>query len=256
MSKNLMSKQFYTDNPLDKNSSEYSAYTMVTALWDDTLWETMENKLSYMIEPDRLRQRAAERAQIAQLKGGDEAVKFIRGGYDEANRIKLARKLLAMQAEMIPPLLRRYRTSGQDVLIDTAYSVFSHAEPGYIDQLIELYPEIRDPHARSLACLVFGLQEREETLPLLQREYERLKKEYPDDSYAQGPLIAIYVLDGELKPWSEDDTKPVPAPADSGSQSLYIVYEDPFDSPDFTRSARSALDKTSRRRELYDRGAD
>lgn len=102
-----------------------------------------------------------------------------------------------MPAETMPPLLRRFRTSGQDILIETASHAFAHAEPIYIDQLITMYSEIRNPYAQCLACLVFGIQKREEILPLLLREYERLRRAYPEEDYCQGPLLSIYILDGK-----------------------------------------------------------
>lgn len=61
-------------------------------------------------------------------------------------------------------------------------------------QLKTLYPEIRNPYAQSMACLVFGIQKQEDTLPLLLAEYQRLKKEFPEESLCQGPLLAIYIL--------------------------------------------------------------
>ena len=45
-----------------------------------------------------------------------------------------------------------------------------------------------------MACLVFGIQKQEDTLPLLLTEYQRLQKEFPEESLCQGPLLAIYIL--------------------------------------------------------------
>ena len=94
-------------------------------------------------------------------------------------------------------MLRRLRTSFQEKFVETAVYTLAHAEQAYVDQLIEMYSEIRNPYAQSMACLVFGVQEREDTVELLLREYERLKKDYPEESYCQGPLLAIYILYGD-----------------------------------------------------------
>jgi len=197
MDKKLLQKNFFQDNPLDELSAANLAFVSMFAMWNDEFQDKMWETLGEEIEPERKRQIEAERVQIAQLKGGDEGVKFIRTRYDIFNREILCKKLLTMPAETIPSLLRRFRTSGQDCLIETASHTLAHAEPIYIDQLITMYPEIRNPYAQSHACLVFGIQKREETLPLLLREYERLKREYPEKSYCQGPLLAIYILYGK-----------------------------------------------------------
>lgn len=81
--------------------------------------------------------------------------------------------------------------------MDSIPYILGHAEREYVDQLIEMYPEIRNPYAQSMACVALGVQEREDTLPLLLREYERLKRQYPEESYCQGPLLAIYILYGK-----------------------------------------------------------
>lgn len=197
MGKKLLPKNFFRNNPLNELSAANLSFISMFAMWNDEFQDKMWETLGEEIEPERKRQIETERVQIAQMKSGEEAVKFIRTGYDVFNREILCKKLLTMPVETMPPLLRRFRTSGQDILIETASHAFAHAEPIYIDQLITMYPEIRNPYAQCLACLVFGIQKREEALPLLLREYERLRRAYPEEDYCQGPLLAIYILDGK-----------------------------------------------------------
>jgi hypothetical protein len=47
-----------------------------------------------------------------------------------------------------------------------------------------------------MACLALGVQKDDASTPLLQSEYHRLKKDYPQESYDQGPLLALYILNG------------------------------------------------------------
>ena len=47
-----------------------------------------------------------------------------------------------------------------------------------------------------MACVVFGVHMRVRMLLLMLLEYERFRKEYPEESYCQGPLLAIYILYG------------------------------------------------------------
>ena len=63
-----------------------------------------------------------------------------------------------------------------------------------MEQMKAIYPNIRNPYAQSKACLLFGMRKQTDTLPLLLREYERMKKSYPHDSFAEGPLLGIYLL--------------------------------------------------------------
>ena len=46
--------------------------------------------------------------------------------------------------------------------------------------------------------MVFGMHDCEEMIPMLLREYERFREDYPDEEYEQGPLLALYQLYGML----------------------------------------------------------
>ncbi len=197
MDKKLLPKNFFKDNPLDKMSAPLIAHFSMTAGFNEKLQNAIWDILEGEIEPERKARIEEEKAEIARLETGDAIVKFIRNGYDIANRETLCKKILTMQAEVLPPLLRRFQTSFQDNVTETTVYILGHAEREYVDQLIEMYPEIRSPYAQSMACVALGVQEREDTLPLLLREYERLKRQYPEESYCQGPLLAIYILYGK-----------------------------------------------------------
>ena len=197
MDKKLLPKNFFKDNPLDQLSAAQIAYFAMTAGFEEKFRDIVQNVLDETLASGRKAQIAAEAAAISRLETGDEIVKFMRSDYDIANREILCKKALTMQAKVMPSMLRRLRTSFQEKFVETAVYTLAHAEQAYVDQLIEMYSEIRNPYAQSMACLVFGVQEREDTVELLLREYERLKKDYPEESYCQGPLLAIYILYGD-----------------------------------------------------------
>lgn len=197
MDKKLLPKNFFRDNPLDKMSAPLVAHFSMTAGFNEKLQAAMWDILEEDLDPERKAKIKAEQEEIPRLETGEAVVKFIRNDYDVVNRDRLCKKALTMQAEVMPPLLRRFKTSLQDSVTETAVYILSYADREYVDQLIAMYPEIRSPYAQSMACVALGVQEREDTLPLLLREYERFKREYPEESYCQGPLLAIYILYGK-----------------------------------------------------------
>lgn len=196
MDKKLLPKNFFRDNPLDKMSAPLMAYFSMTAGFNEKLQNTLWNILEGDLDPERKTRIKEEQEKISRLETGEDIVKFIRNDYDVVNRDRLCKKALTMQAEVMPPLLRRFKTSLQESVTETAVYILGHAEQEYVDQLIGMYSEIRSPYAQSMACVALGVQEREDVLPLLLREYERFKREYPEESYCQGPLLAIYILYG------------------------------------------------------------
>ena len=61
-----------------------------------------------------------------------------------------------------------------------------------------MYGEIRNPYAQSMACLIFGMRKQEDMLPLLLKEYQRMKEAPGEEKLCQGPLLAIYILFDEI----------------------------------------------------------
>ena len=183
MEYNQLPKGFFKKNPLNQLSSANIAYFSITAGFSGRLEKEMFDLVKKEVDTRRLDKIKLEREEIPHLESGEDFVRFMRG-----------KRALTMQQIVIPPMLRRFRTSMQDMFIEAAVYILAHAEQVYVDQLKTLYPEIRNPYAQSMACLVFGIQKQEDTLPLLLTEYQRLQKEFPEESLCQGPLLAIYIL--------------------------------------------------------------
>ena len=197
MNTELLPKNFFRDNTLDEMSVPLFAQFFMTAYFDDKVHNAISESLEGIMDPERKAKIKEEQEKISRLETGEEVVKFIRGDYDVLNQTLLCKKALTMQAEVMPPLLRRFKTSLQDRVTEVTVYILGHAEREYVDQLIEMYSEIRSPYAQSMACLALGVQKREDELPFLLREYERFKREYPAKRYCQGPLLAIYILHGK-----------------------------------------------------------
>ena len=198
MDQSLLPKNFFKNEPLEEMSTAILAHFSMTALFADQMEAAVEEILDDKLTAERKVQIAAEKEAIAKLAGGEEAVRFIRKGFDIINRTTLCKKLLTMQEEVMPPLLRRFRTSFQDEVVETTAYCLVYGELEYVEQLKAMYGEIRNPYAQSMACLIFGMRKQEDMLPLLLREYQRMKNAHTEESLCQGPLLAIYLLFDEI----------------------------------------------------------
>ena len=197
MGEKILPKGFFRNNPLDKFSAASIAHFTMTAGFNNETCQMLNEVTQKGIYTERLSRIAAEKAAIDQLDSGEAIVTFMRSKFDIANQQLLCRKALSMHADAVPLILHRYKTSYQDVFIDTAVYILAHAEKAYAEQLLQMYPQIRNPYARSLACLVFGVQHIESAAPLLLAEYERMKKEHIEENLCQGPLLGLYCLYGK-----------------------------------------------------------
>lgn len=191
-------RQFWKQNPLKKMSAAQISYFSMSIFSIDELNEKMSEIIDPGISADRRTVIEEELRQIEILDSGESIIKFMRHEYDIVNRNALCKKALKMQDEVMPLVLSRFRTSAQTVFIETAAMIFAHCDARYALELREAYPNIRDPYARSIASLSLAVQEDEEAIPLLMQEYERLHRDYPEESYDQGPLLALYRLCGKM----------------------------------------------------------
>ena len=190
-------KSFFKKNPLDKMSTAIIADFSLSIQFNDKLHAEMEKILGEHISDERHIKIAKDREEVEKLDSGEAVITYMRKDHDNVADPMFCKKALTMEAEAAPLIVKRYKTTGQDRFVELAFRILAKADKKYARQLFEEYREIRDPYAQAMACLLFGEHEMEEAVPLLLKEYERFKKEYPDESLNQAPLLALYILHGE-----------------------------------------------------------
>ena len=197
MDNTLLPKGFFKNNPLEEMSAARIMDFSSIAEMNDEIHDEMTKALFQTLPPERIEKIQAEEDLIDGLGSAEEIVAYMRKISEPCNRPALCKRALAVQAEVMPLILRRFLTSSQDVFIDTAARIFICAERIYAEQLLQSYREIRDAYAQSAACLVFGEHKLGTAVPLLLREYKRFQNSYPDETFAQGPLLALYIIYGK-----------------------------------------------------------
>ena len=197
MNENRITSKFFKKNPLENISSAMIAHFAITLYQkkEDHLFADAAGKLIDDVRRGKIEQ---EHKRIEQTDDPEELVECARKGCDPFNHNFLCDKIIARHEQAMPYLLKRYRTCALDSFIDTACCILASADKKYALQLLEMYNQIRCPYAKACACLVFGMQGLKETIPMLLQEYERFQDEYPEESFDQHPLMALYVLHGKL----------------------------------------------------------
>lgn len=197
MNENRITSKFFKKNPLKHLSAAMIAHYAIT-LYQNKEEHLVAEAADKGIDDVRRKAIAQELRHIEQTEDPAELVECMRKGCDPFNNRFICDKVIARHEETMPYLLKRYRTCALDDFIDTACCILASADKGYAQQLLEMYNQIRCPYAKACACLVFGMQGMMETIPLLLREYERFQEEYPEESFEQHPLMALYILHGKL----------------------------------------------------------
>lgn len=194
MEEQILPKNFFKDNPFQECSAAQLAHFNMTVGFEEGFDKIMKEGVFTVIAVERRARITEEKKKIEQLATAEEVVAFMRTKFDVANQILLCRKALTMQESVIPLMLQRYRTTQQDMFVDTAVQILAHAERCHVETLAGMYDQIRNPYAKSMACLVIGMQKTEGAALLLLKEYERMKREYTKESLCQGPLLGLYAM--------------------------------------------------------------
>lgn len=194
MNERILPKNFFRDNPFQSFSAAQIAHFKMSVSFEAEIDKIMEETVSRGIAAERRASIAEEKDKIEGFSTAEEVVAFMRTSFDGVNQTQLCRKALTMQETVIPLMLQRYRTTLQDVFADTSVMILARAEKCHVERLMEMYDQIRNPYAKSMACLVIGMRKTEGAAPLLLKEYERMKWEYPEESLCQGPLLGLYAM--------------------------------------------------------------
>lgn len=197
MNRELLPKNFIKKHPLKEYSAAMFADLNIRLVHADELNAEIDKIVIPRIEQDRREAILQGEKHIEEIETAEEIVAQMRKKNEMSVIPLLCKKALTIQDEVMPLVLRRYKTTIQDHFIETAVRLFGNTDRKYTIDLFHQYHEIRNEYARSMACLLFGEQNIEESIPLLLSEYERFMKSYSEESYDQGPLFALHILCGE-----------------------------------------------------------
>ncbi len=197
MEKYLFPKSFFKKNPLDQMSAAVIADSFCMLSTIDRLNEEIERIIDDGISEERREKIQQDKQVIEALDSGEAVEAYMRKGHDIVVDYLFLKKALTLIDDAAPLVLKRYQTIAQDRFIELAFRLLANADKRYAKQLFANYARIRDPYAKAVACLLFGEHKMEESIPLLLAEYDHFRRDCPEESHAQFPLLALYILAGK-----------------------------------------------------------
>lgn len=187
-------KNFFDENPVKELSTAQLTYFQTVTISIPGFNDEIEKIVVPFMESDRLEEYEREREQILQINHAEDAIQYMRKTKEMQNRGILIEKILSMQDDVMPLILKRLVNSAHDVFIETATIALAYADMRYVEQLHDIFNDIRSSYARSEASLVFGVKKRKDFAPLLLEQYKKIKQECQEKDYEQGPLLALYLI--------------------------------------------------------------
>jgi hypothetical protein len=99
---------------------------------------------------------------------------------------------------LVPKIIEMLKTSLNNVFIEQSARILPKCRKNYSKELLEILDVIRNPYALSYVCIVLGCIGDEDVIPIIYNKYFELNRDYKDENYAQGPLLALYELNARF----------------------------------------------------------
>ena len=189
-------EKFFNENPItDKNPSAAAIGNFLIKIARSDDYEKIESIINDVarLTPERETEVAETMAKVEAASTSQQIIKLMRSGLDMAARRVLFKKARALEAEIVPELVRMLKRSLNDYFIESAIEFLSISDANVSEELIADFDQIRNPYAQSKTLVMLGFTSDEKHVPWFIDKYHMLKKLYPDERFHEG---AYYGLDG------------------------------------------------------------
>lgn len=182
--------RFFDTHPLEEFSAARFAYSLYFMPEAEEIVEEYVQKFLHPSEGD-----IRDEGEIHAAETADEWIRLMRKPLSKTNQSMLRKKLLEHEDEVLPLIQKRALTNRQDEFIENTLYFFLHSETDCCDWIMENYNVFKCEYLKSLLCLVIGIRCSDVSLiPVMMAETDRFALDYPDESFDQGPLLAVYEL--------------------------------------------------------------
>ena len=189
---------FFDENPLPQLSAAEVAHVQILMGKNQTFNEIMNEAVLKTIPKERRQTYQQELEQIRSASTSDEIITLMRKQEEVMCRSALCLRALELQETVLPAIVKRFYKNRIDNFLECAAIILYHADEKYLHELYQNYREIWSPYAQALVCLLISMCDYENTDDFLLKEYQTMKRHYPEETYYQFPLLALYISHGEI----------------------------------------------------------
>lgn len=172
---------------------KFSAAKMEYSIYSD--WETNEKVIE--LANQRVPETKVDmemKTLIEQTDEPREILNLMRKELSGANRSLLRTKILKYEDALVSLIKEKCIRNKQDVFIENTLAFFMRSANNWSDWIIETYSQFQSEYLKCMMCLVLGFRGNISMIPFLINEARRMEKEYPDETYDQGPALAVQEL--------------------------------------------------------------
>ena len=192
----LLTKDYFNRHPVKEYSAarlEYSMLLMpeVMDVVDEKLPEMREMSAKRGIDiPDTTEQMK----RVEEEEDTGKLLRMLRQTQPPVVRKAVREKLLKREMEVLPEIQRMILKAFNDNTIENCVRFMTKCETDCTEWIMRHYDDVREPYARSMLCLVLGFRADPDVIPFLVQQVDAFERQFPDKSFEQGPLMALYEI--------------------------------------------------------------
>ena len=192
----LLTKDYFNRHPVKEYSAarlEYSMLLMpeVMDVVDEKLPEMREMAAKRGIDiPDTTEQMK----RVEEEEDTGKLLRMLRQTHPPVVRKAVREKLLKREIEVLPEIQRMILKAFNDNTIENCVRFMTKCETDCTEWIMRHYDDVREPYARSMLCLVLGFRASTDVIPFLVQQVDAFERQFPDKSFEQGPLMALYEI--------------------------------------------------------------
>lgn len=133
-------------------------------------------------------------AAIQNAATPEELLNLMRKPMSFSNQLLLRNRILEKEDAMLPLVQRMVLRNKQDVFIENTVYFFLKCEADPSSWIMEHYALVQSAYMKSMLCLVLGFKGIPEYIPFLIEEAKKMEKNYPQETFDQGPTLAVQEL--------------------------------------------------------------
>ena len=192
----LLTTDYFNRHPVKEYSAarlEYSMLLMpeVMDVVDEKLPEMREMAAKRGIDiPDTTEQMK----RVEEEEDTGKLLRMLRQTQPPVVRKAVREKLLKREMEALPEIQRMILKAFNDNTIENCVRFMTKCETDCTEWIMRHYDDVREPYARSMLCLVLGFRASTDVIPFLVQQVDAFERQFPDKSFEQGPLMALYEI--------------------------------------------------------------
>ena len=134
-----------------------------------------------------------ERTHIIKTKNSKKLIKIMQNNPDVLNHDILFDKILENEKETIPLIMNELKKPQNDIFFELAVKIIGASKKKYTEQIIDIIKNHqRNTYAVSVLVILLGFyNEKQKSKKILWNLYHYFKEHYPDETFSDGPLIAM-----------------------------------------------------------------